>query len=135
MCVCVVYLTVCKYYNILGICPIYWVGQKSSFRFFCNILWKTQMSFLANPTEFTWAFEEQNTSLCIPMVCIQSLHMCTHTPVLILRSKRSCKPSGIWMGPVFGERTDLGQHGSFLHYQQIFIQFRWLCRNGLRLGL
>lgn len=61
-------------------------------------------------------------------------HAHTHTHFLIVLSKRSCELSGIWMGPVLGERTGLGQHDSFLHFQQTFIHFRWLCRSGQGLG-
>ena len=91
-------------------------------------LWPTQQNSLGPVKNRVYLYA---SLWCVYSLCTRA-H--THTHFLIVLSKRSCELSGIWMGSVLRERTGLGQLDSFLHFQQTFIHFRWLCRSGQGLG-
>lgn len=67
---------------------------------------------------------------------VPSLCTCVHTHLPVLTCKNLVSHRGLDCRSVLGKGLAWGrQHGSFLCYpKQIFVQFRWLCRNGQGLG-
>ena len=93
-----------------------------------------------------WAFwpTQQNSlrpfknrvHLCMSLRCVYSLCTCVHTHLSSYSTVRDLvSHQGFGWVLFLGKGLAWGrQHGSFLRYQQIFVQFKWLCRNGQGLG-
>ena len=104
-------------------------------KFIHNVLWKNPNGLFGQPNRIhSGLLRTEYISVCPYGVYTVCAHVYTHlSSYSTVRDLVSHQGFG-WV-LFLGKGLAWGrQHGSFLRYQQIFVQFKWLCRNGQGLG-